>query len=206
MTWQENLPNRIQNLTLSRRKPLVPLYEAIMNSIHAISDGETKSGTIDVTILRSTPQQPLLAEVVPVESVTGFIIKDNGIGFDSRNFQSFCTSDSPMKRKIGGKGVGRLTWLKAFHGAEVESRFRDNGSMMLRKFAFKPTDDGLENHTLNAIEPSKLETTVRLTQYRKDFSCPKRADTIGFNIIEHFLQFFTLDRLTKYPLLSATTI
>jgi hypothetical protein len=171
----------------------MPLYEAIMNSIHAINDRKVTTGKIDVRVIRNTPQQRLTNEVVPVEPVTGFEITDNGIGFDHANFESFCTSDSPLKRKIGGKGVGRLTWLKAFQFAEIESRFRDNGSTKLRRFAFKPTDNGIESHSIDDVDAATPETTVRLRSYRKDFVCPKRTDTICFNIIEHFLQFFTLD-------------
>ena len=134
MTWQENLPNRVQNLTLSRRKPLVPLYEAIMNSIHAINERRINKGKIDVRIVRDTEQKPLSDELVPLEPVTGFEITDNGIGFDAANYESFCTSDTAFKRKIGGKGVGRLTWLKAFDHADIISLFRDNGSMKVRRF------------------------------------------------------------------------
>src|SRR5690606_37175369 len=37
-----------------------------------------------------------------------------------------------------------------------------------------------------------IETVIRLKDYRKDFKCPIKADTIAFAIIEHFLQFFSL--------------
>lgn len=80
---------------------LYSVYEAVSNSIHAISDrfGEdlaAKNGRVDVDIT--------LAEDGDVDSIS---ITDNGIGFTPENIQSFETSDSRFKYQRGGKGVGR---------------------------------------------------------------------------------------------------
>src|SRR3546814_12680966 len=53
--------------------------------------------------------------------IVGFIVHDNGIGLDDRNFDSFNTAFSPRKSQIGGKGLGRFTWLKAFDQADRKS-------------------------------------------------------------------------------------
>ena len=76
-------------------------------------------------------------------SVTGFIVKDNGVGFTQKNFESFLTSDSDYKMEKGGKGVGRFLCLKAFDQIEVESVYRDNGGIKQRSFVSKPKGEGI---------------------------------------------------------------
>ena len=43
---------RVRNVTLPATKPLLPLYEAIVNSVQAIEDAKEKQGRIEVTVLR----------------------------------------------------------------------------------------------------------------------------------------------------------
>ena len=40
-------------------------------------------------------------------------------------FKSFLESDSTYKAKIGGKGVGRFSWLKAFEEVEIQSVYKE---------------------------------------------------------------------------------
>lgn len=142
-----DVKGRIRNISLPARKPLLPLYEAIVNSIQAIEDcGETK-GNIEITILRdghkalSDREGPLgLGDII------GFEISDDGIGFTDENFAAFETSDTTYKQSRGGKGVGRFLWLVAFTKVEVESHFQANGAMKARRFAFLPEGEGRRFH------------------------------------------------------------
>ena len=133
------LKGRIRNTTLPRSHGLMPLFEAVVNSIQAI-DKNTK-GDITVYINRDTQKQ--LSSVskrgaVPKEAITGFTIKDNGIGFNDENMDSFDTLDTEYKSSLGCRGVGRLIWLKAFEGVDVSSQFFDeiDGKSYERKFTF----------------------------------------------------------------------
>ena len=49
-----------------------------------------------------------------LKRITGFEVIDNGIGLDENNMKSFLESDSRYRSNLGGKGVGRFSWLKAF--------------------------------------------------------------------------------------------
>jgi len=108
-SWLSDPLGRINNISLApnSKNSLLPLFEAIMNSIHAIEEkygrDEISRGVIDIEVLRNHEQ-----------SAIGFTIKDNGIGFDQGNMESFRKSDSRKKIKFGGKGVGRLLWLLFF--------------------------------------------------------------------------------------------
>ena len=45
---------RVKNINLPASKPLFPLFEAIINSIHAIEDTGELKGRIDIKIIRDT--------------------------------------------------------------------------------------------------------------------------------------------------------
>ncbi len=122
----ENLEGRIANLAMapSMENTLIPVYEALMNSIHSVQErfgeDQTDKGFIHLKIHTDDDGNP-----------HSFTIEDNGIGLNDRNFKSFRTYDSRHKVKKGGKGVGRLTWLKVFEGGHVHSvyegdKWRDN--------------------------------------------------------------------------------
>ena len=82
--WLSDPIGRINNLSLapSPKNTLQPMFEALMNSIHAIEErfGSThlSSGTIDIEMTENDEG-----------SYTGFIITDNGIGLDTNNMISF---------------------------------------------------------------------------------------------------------------------
>lgn len=196
MPFAIDLPHRVDNIPLSRRRCLNPVFEAISNSIHAVEEaGKGQDGRIDVHIVRDTSQSSLDGKPILNQPVTGFTIIDNGIGFTDDNLDSFQTSDTRRKADRGGKGVGRLLWLKAFEKARIESTYRGNGTKLTRTFDFQLTQEGTENFTLqDAGEDAAISTTVALLNYRSHYrnACPVRFGTIANRIIEHFLQYFAL--------------
>lgn len=120
-----DLAGRVRNFDLPKTQPLIPLYEAVVNSIYAIEERQEKEefqGKIDIKIIRE-PQEIASIEGIDnsVNEITGFSISDNGIGLDENNMRSFLQSDSTYRAEKGGKGVGRFSWLKAFSSAKVES-------------------------------------------------------------------------------------
>jgi hypothetical protein len=181
------------NTNLPFSRCLLPLMEAIVNSLHAIEEAGEKSGRIDVFVERDTTQKALPGEEHAVTyPVTGFRVKDNGVGFNDSNFISFKTSDSMYKQMRGGKGVGRLMWLKAFDKAEIDSVFKGNGGTMRRQFTFSLPDDGVGGIVTQEAKGSKRQTTVRLVDFKPEYRqhCPKAAVTIARHIIEHCLEWF----------------
>ena len=122
-----SLSGRLRNTTLPKSSALFPLFEAIVNSIHAIDERieQDKSITLDdckitVKIIRSAQTS---TDNSRKPEITGFQIIDNGVGFNEKNFTSFLTLDSEYKAAKGCKGIGRLLWLKAFSSVRVESIF-----------------------------------------------------------------------------------
>lgn len=116
-----NIKGRVKNFSLPKKWTLIPLYEAVVNSLHAIEERRInekffKDGKIVIEAVRDGQISLLEDEVAPISS---FIISDNGIGFNEQNMQSFLESDFTYKSNIGGKGVGRFSWLKVFKNASI---------------------------------------------------------------------------------------
>ena len=131
-----DLPGRIKNTKLPFSGALLPVFEAVINSIHAVAESpHPENGIIRVHLERDLTQQSFPSDVVgiipgPMRSVT---IRDNGVGFTDLHYKSFCTADTREKANIGGKGIGRFLWLKAFDHADIDSIFQSSGWKTLSK-------------------------------------------------------------------------
>ena len=121
-----NFKNRVRNFKFSVGDIFVPLFEAIMNSMQSIEEtNELQDKYIKINIERDNYRIGGF-----VSGIFGIEIIDNGIGFTEHNYESFCTSDSDYKVEIGGKGVGRINWLKAFEYVKVNSTYQENGKIL----------------------------------------------------------------------------
>ena len=186
--WLSDNKGRINNISLApnAKNALFPLFEGIMNSIHAIEERHGRdnlsNGNIEIEILRDEANE-----------IVGFTIVDDGAGFNKDNVISFRKFDSTHKAKIGGKGVGRLLWLKVSDGAKISSQFYTEGE----GFQAVEFDFSIENPVDNyrAIKPDgdRYRTSVTISPFRSEFATklPKKADTIANRIIAHFVSYFT---------------
>lgn len=187
-----DLPGRVKNFELPRTKPLMPLFETIVNSIYAIEERQQNEdkikGYINIEIIRE-PQMRVQTEGIDssINDITGFVITDNGVGFDENNMKSFLQSDSTYRAEKGGKGVGRFAWLKAFKEADIESSFIDAGEWVRRKFCFTLEQNEI-NDSLEDIEPLTDNKTIValkecLAPYKKNL--PKKGEVIATKIMQH---------------------
>lgn len=194
---QMNFRGLVDLHSLPSNEPLLPLYEAIVNSIQSIEDSK-KDGFIDIAIVRE-PQLTLLDTwETDIEDI---IIKDNGIGFTDNNMKSFDTYASDFKIRRGCKGVGRIMWLKAFNCVEVESIYSSNGSLFRRKFSFNTKNEvhNLKNEPLAEI-PEEMTTSISLIGYNSKLkkNTPKKLITIAREIINHCFIYF-VSKGTEMP-------
>ncbi len=189
-----DLIGRVKRLPLkpSATAALLPMFEAVSNGLHAIDDryGDKakENGRLDIEVLRDDP-------ATESSSVVGFVITDNGVGLNEDNFASFLRPDSQHKIERGGKGVGRLGWLKVFSGIRVDSTY-DAGApnasdLRARSFDFVLTND--EQVVLRdgaSPSPTGPGTRVSLTGFDSIYGnkCPVEPATIRQRIIGHFMQ------------------
>jgi hypothetical protein len=197
-----DLPGRVKNTNLSKSHCLYPLFEAVVNSIQAIDEASKRgkapaSARIVVELQRNTGERMLKAEGVPFgdRPIIGFNVSDNGVGFNDDNYRSFKTSDTTRKSGKGGKGVGRLLWLKAFHQVSIESTFNQDGVWKRRSFDFRCTEEGVENEKLEPASTEKRLTTVRLIGMKSPYleACPKSCKAISRQIIVHCMPYFVME-------------
>lgn len=190
-----DIRGRVKNFSLPKNQPLIPLFEAVVNSIHAIAerkntDPSFSNGKIEIIIERDTSQLTFDSGLPPVES---FIIVDNGIGFNDDNIESFSQSDSTYKERIGGKGVGRFSWLLAFDKAIIESVYKENDEILKRTFEFSLNNNTIDDKLVDYNEPFNDNcTTIKLDSYKSSYqeNVPKQAITIAMRLIEHCLVYF----------------
>jgi len=198
------LPGRLRNTPLPKSHGLLPLFEAVVNSIHSIAEVsiDPAYGEITVEIIRA-PQSALQLEesrskrgAVPQEHILGFKITDNGAGFHEKNMLSFETLDSEYKSQHGCRGVGRLLWLKAFEAVNVFSTFHDTDGVMKHRSFFFTAAQGVANVNLTAAGAEvPLQTCVHLSGFNKSYreKSAKTAKTIANSLFEHCLWYFVRD-------------
>lgn len=196
MTLKTNLRGRLRNTSLHQSNCLLPLFEAIVNSIHAIDDrfvnvarDSSNRGRIEVRVVREAQQQ--LNFEAREQKIESFKVLDDGVGFTEVNMQSFSELDSEHKANRGGRGVGRLLWLKAFEEVLVSSTFVEVNKIT-RKFTFDAVH-GVKNLQCDpASNDNPIGTCVELSKFIRRFQqcAPRNASQVANEILEHCLWYF----------------
>lgn len=200
MSIATNLHGRLRNTSLPASSGILPLFEAVANAIHAIEDAKIspEEGRISVQIVRDSQMRIGFDEgrkrpgPEAKGDIIGFIITDNGIGFTDENMESFLTLDSEHKADRGGRGVGRLMWLKAFDRACIQSVYEsEQGKLTKRTFIFNARQ-GVSDPLIEDASNENRQTVIRLEGFSKRYreASPKTAVVIARNLFEHNLWYF----------------
>src|SRR3989337_1537020 len=97
MSMDTNLPGRLRNTSLPFNNGLLPLFEAVSNSIHSIEEAglSPDQSKIAIEILRDPHTKFDLQDEQKKRgpeasaNIVGFKIVDNGVGFNDANMKSF---------------------------------------------------------------------------------------------------------------------
>lgn len=196
MSMITNLIGRVHNTNLSKSHSLLPLFDAVVNSIEAIEETAipNEKGRILVQILRGGQNSFNFnsSENNNMSEIIGFKVTDNGVGFNDDNLQSFKTFDTDYKANKGCRGVGRLLWLKAFQTVNISSIFKDKtGKMYLREFSFD-VKNGVSGETTKLLTDQQQLTSVHLSGFYEIYQkiSKKSADSIANSLFEHCLWYF----------------
>ena len=198
MTLTTSLAGRVRNTSLPKSHALLPLLEAIVNSIQAIDarsgDSEPR-GRIEVRVHRDAQAELDYGSTgpgrAPMKPIVGFTIADDGVGFTPQNMCSFETLDSDYKSDLGCRGVGRLLWLKAFDRVSVRSAYEDEeGKLQGLQFKFSVAHE--VEHDGGADGFVRPGTVVSLDGFKKSFQqqAPKGVDAIAREVFEHCIWYF----------------
>jgi len=184
-----NVARKVSHYKLSKSRAYVALFEAISNSIDAIRERKIP-GSISVTFKRDTSQPNLIPDNEDSGLLKEVTVVDDGSGFNDDNYTSFLESDTARKEHLGGRGLGRFSWLKVFEKVEVVSYFVTDAKGYKRTFTFERTPSGISNPSLTDTNIHKFSTTVKFVNQKKEWEIPKRPATFAEKLIEHFLPFF----------------
>jgi hypothetical protein len=139
-----------------QKNPLLPVYEAIHNSIQAIQLADREHGEIIVEFTRDRND-------MDPKRIVSIKITDNGIGFTKENLGSFGQLFSEYKKKkFNSKGIGRLAYFVSFLRVSILSTYEENGKTFL-------LDNVVTEHNfydipkVQAIEVEEREATTSIT-------------------------------------------
>lgn len=172
---------------------LMPMFEAIVNSIQSIYLSGIKNGQIEIYINRASEQQNFDFDKntnIPykVQEIDSIIISDNGLGFNNDNTSAFNKAYYTSKIKLGCKGIGRFSWLKMFNSVEIESVFEQQGQKYKRQFTYKlPMGIDRTTFSTNISNEKDLKTMVKLKGLKSKYSqvSKQKIETIAKKILEH---------------------
>lgn len=202
MSMNTFLAGRLRNTPLPRTHGLLPLFEAVVNSIQAVSAPGLPGDTGEIVVeIERAPQQALQLEssgrrgAPPQEAIVGFRVHDNGCGFDDANLRSFETLDSDFKASEGCRGVGRLLWLKAFDSVEVSSDFAGPDRQLLRRSFTFTAAKGVDGVSVAPSLSTTRRTEIHLRGFKREYRerAPKTGKTIANDLFEHCLWYFVRD-------------
>ncbi|MDF5461388.1 ATP-binding protein [Vibrio parahaemolyticus] len=189
-----DVAGKVGNLKLKPSERLIPLFEAIVNSIQA-SDSK---GRVEVEVIRQRTQMSLDQESDQLQEVESFKITDYGIGFNAENIQSFKTADSTFKAQLGCKGVGRFTWLKVFESVSVDSIYIENKEYYKAEFDFSIEDPDLNSLKVTPyVGDKKCITQVTLLNAKAPYQgrLPIQLESYADAIIEHCIMYFLENKI-----------
>ena len=183
-----NIKRAVENIR-TNTTIYTPVVETIVNALQAIDERPGVSGEVRVTALRSGQLE--LSGSLP--DITGFTVRDNGIGFTDAHRAAFDTLYTDHRLAQGGKGFGRFTCLKYFDALHVESVYAEESRFLARTFSMGKDQDIIVNELVRPTDESASRTLVSLIGLKDGSSFEKKLTTIARNLVERLLPYFITD-------------
>jgi hypothetical protein len=180
-----NIKRLVENIR-SGTNVYTPLVELIVNSIQSIDESNSSKGLVDIQIKRDAQEDMIEG----LRGVDGFIVSDNGVGFNQRNRDSFDELYTEEKKADGGKGFGRFTCLKYFDCMRVRSVFLENGKLQRRTFRMGLGKDIIVDEELQPQTGGETGSAVEIAGIKSVKFPDKGIDTISRVVVERLLPYF----------------
>lgn len=178
---------RVNNTKVPNSSGLDTVLEAVVNSIQAM-DPNCNDPYIEISMISAQKR----LDGKESSYVTGYVIKDNGIGFNDDNYQSFRKVDSTHKLKLGCKGIGRLSWLKVFNNVVIDSVYLQDGKRFRRRFSFNLSADGVDGGDNPELTDDPICTIIHLQDCKAPYSSSiqSRPKALATKIFDHCIAYF----------------
>lgn len=134
------------------QNPFQPIFEAFTNSLESIRMRQVKKECFQpYIIITLNYNSDLESAGTDLYSVN---IIDNGVGFDSENFNRLKTFKDDTKG-FNNRGSGRIQMIHSFHVANYKSVYEENGNMYFREFTLSKNKRFIDNNSIiyNTQEP-----------------------------------------------------
>lgn len=183
-----NIKGLVDRLELSQAKAMMPLFEAISNAIDAIEEHRDGFSGHSICIRLIAAHDLAHQGGDEVLLLDGFDISDDGVGFDDGNLASFQEAHTLSKVKVGGKGVGRFTFLKVFSNVHIRSVFHRQGETLLREFDFSIADELKGADKVTPVKETRgTALSMRGMEGKFKGGWPHDPAIIAERILAHFL-------------------
>lgn len=179
------------------QNPFQPLFEAFTNSLESIRIRQAREDVFQPYITITLNFNPdLESERVDLQSIN---IIDNGIGFDSENFNRLKTFKDDTKG-FNNRGSGRIQMIHSFQIVNYKSSYKENGNIYHREFTLSKISRFIDNNSIiyNTQEPilkqneeirTELELLNPITKDGKEFT-KVSVDDIKKILINHYILAF----------------
>ncbi|TIS98070.1 ATP-binding protein [Mesorhizobium sp.] len=179
---------RLSNMQLpdGRTALLYSIYEAISNAIQA---AEERFGRADFA---KRGEISILVHTNADKTLKYLAISDNGVGLNPVHLDAFETCDTRQKYALGGKGVGRLVWIKVFDTITVSSTY-ETGLDGYEQVSFK--FDPAQEESLVGLQKAKSKaqdvgTKIMLSGIKAHQNAAIGPAILSRYICHHFFPFF----------------
>ncbi len=180
-----NIKRLIENIR-SGTNVYTPVVELIVNAIQAIDETKSSIGKIDIQIKRDGNEDLIDG----LRGVDGFVVTDNGAGFNQLNRDLFDELFTEQKKEDGGKGFGRFTCLKDFDRMHVRSLFLESGKRQERTFRMGLGKDIIIDENVREATTDETGSVVEIAGIKSVKFPDKGIDTISRVIVERLLPYF----------------
>ena len=166
----------------------MPMFEAISNSIDAIEEHRDGYSGHSICIRLIAAHDLAYQGGDEALVLDGFDISDDGVGFDDGNLASFQEAHTLSKVKVGGKGIGRFTFLKVFSNVHIRSVFQRQGETLLREFDFSVADELKGADKVTPVKERRgTALSMRGMESKFKGGWPHDPAAIAERILAHFL-------------------
>jgi len=191
--------NLVETVDLTAEDVLLPMLECVVNSIISLQKSPlpAKEKKIQIQITRGGLPDKLNFDNTKV--ILGYKVIDNGVGFNSKNYESFQTPFSLINKDFGCKGIGRFTVLAAYEDFSVESNYEENKTWYKRKFKFS-TEKEIEEIEFENSKDEKWSTIVDINNCINQILIEKSALSllqISESIMQHCFIYYLNNTLPR---------
>ena len=194
-------PALLEDISKSR-KALQPIFEAFTNSLESLQlvGRNSDSNYIRINLYKTNTE---LENFEPKYELDNITIEDNGIGFNSENFNRFCCYKDNRKG-FNNRGSGRIQYLHFFENSFFESVYIEDEQTMKRKFILSKSDQFLKKNSIifhtknNIVDENKLKTTVKfeniLSSKDKLYYNDLTSEKLNNELLDRYLSYFCTHR------------